>query len=146
RRRRRHFFIEAVTCREENLPVHRSLGGIGRAAALDHLLRDVRLGWEFTPAPVARAWPPSPAGVSNGSLRRGREGEEKKKPTLLLLHGFMGSKEDWRGDFAELAAAEGHAVLNVELPGHGGGSRGGSNSDGKHTTAAAVGGQRGDDV
>ncbi|CAM9240080.1 unnamed protein product [Ectocarpus sp. 6 AP-2014] len=146
RRRRRHFFIEAVTCREENLPVHRSLGGIGRAAALDHLLRGVRLGWEFTPAPVARTWPPSPAGVSNGSLGRGRGGGEKKKPTLLLLHGFMGSKEDWRGDFAELAAAEGHAVLNVELPGHGGGSGGGSNSDGKSTTAAAGGGQRGDDV
>lgn len=54
------------------------------------------------------------------------------------------AQEDWRGDFADLAAAEGHAVLNVELPGHGGRSGGSSNSNGNSPTASAVGGQRGD--
>ena len=35
------------------LPLCRSLGGIAKSAALQHLLRDVKLGWEFTPAAAA---------------------------------------------------------------------------------------------
>ncbi|CAN0099168.1 unnamed protein product [Scytosiphon promiscuus] len=124
---RRHFFIEAVTSREENVPVHRLLGGIGKAAALEHLLRGVRLGWDFTPAPpvVEREHPSSTLRISNSHPGDGRptklrgEGVEGRKPTLLLLHGFMGSKEDWKGEFTKLASAEGHAILAVELPGHG---------------------------
>lgn len=76
----------------------RSLGGIGRAAALRHLLRGVRLGWEFTPGGAAST---RSAGVpvSNGPVKGRRHQEEKlvqRKPTLLLLHGFMGSKVCWK--------------------------------------------------
>lgn len=82
------------------LPFCRSLGRIGRAAALEHLLRGVRLGWEFTPTSpiVSPATPSTTHGVSNGHPKDGQQAERMgegvagRKPTLLLLHGFMGSK------------------------------------------------------
>lgn len=105
-------------CRAAAAALCRSLGGIGKAAALQHLLRGVKLGWEFTPATAAAA-PAAPtllpttttaiasAGVpvSNGPSEVRHQGLQKpeeeegevevevqRKPTLLLLHGFMGSK------------------------------------------------------
>lgn len=84
---------------------------------MQHLLRGVKLGWEFTPATAAAAasaaasmLPPATSttaasesvAVSNGpfelkhqGLRRPEQEEDEvaqRKPTLLLLHGFMGSK------------------------------------------------------
>lgn len=74
----------------------RSLSQIGKDAALKHLLRDVRLGWEFTPAqmrvPSGGVLGAGQAGFSNGGVLERGEGGRKKKPTLVLLHGFMGSK------------------------------------------------------
>lgn len=40
-------------------------------------------------------------------------------PTLLLLHGFMGSADDWDAAFVEATVDAGMQVLAVDLPGHG---------------------------
>lgn len=99
----------------------RSLGGVGKAAALQHLLGGVKLGWEFTPAAAAASAASTLApvvttttttttasagvSVSDGPSELGHEGRQtreeegevvaERKPTLLLLHGFMGSKVCW---------------------------------------------------
>ncbi|MGB3632722.1 MAG: 2-succinyl-6-hydroxy-2,4-cyclohexadiene-1-carboxylate synthase [Rubrobacteraceae bacterium] len=42
---------------------------------------------------------------------------DPEHPTILFLHGFMGSSEDWK---ASIAALEGHFYcITVDLPGHG---------------------------
>ena len=45
-------------------------------------------------------------------------GDEKAQP-VLLLHGFMGSKEDWR-EVSETLLDYGFRCVAVDLPGHGG--------------------------
>jgi 2-succinyl-6-hydroxy-2,4-cyclohexadiene-1-carboxylate synthase len=59
--------------------------------------------------------------MANGSSIRfhyRRQGA-KADPTLLLLHGFMGSADDWTGEITEPLVAAGLQVLAVDLPGHG---------------------------
>jgi len=46
-------------------------------------------------------------------------GSGAAQDTLVLLHGFSGSANDWR-DIAEAVAASGYRSIAVDLPGHGG--------------------------
>ena len=43
----------------------------------------------------------------------------KGNPTLLLLHGFMGSSDDWDTRFINEVVDSGFQLLAVDLPGHG---------------------------
>ncbi|CAM9180785.1 unnamed protein product, partial [Discosporangium mesarthrocarpum] len=86
------------------------LGAVARSAILQGLLWGVKLGWEFTPAYF---------GLGSGLEKRIGDRRRGQKPTLLLLHGFLGSKADWRGKFSDLATADGHDILSIDLPGHG---------------------------
>ncbi len=48
-------------------------------------------------------------------------------------------QEDWAGEFTELALADGHAVLAVDLPGHGSSRGGGEGSgSGSNLSSAAM--------
>jgi 2-succinyl-6-hydroxy-2,4-cyclohexadiene-1-carboxylate synthase len=42
---------------------------------------------------------------------------DARRPTVLFLHGFMGSSEDWRETAAALDGR--YRCLAVDLPGHG---------------------------
>ena len=42
-------------------------------------------------------------------------------------------QSDWRGEFTNLATADGHAILNIELPWHGGSSSSSSSDDSEST-------------
>ncbi len=44
---------------------------------------------------------------------------DKNSPTILLLHGFIGSSEDWKPEITEPLLDSGYRVLAVDLPGHG---------------------------
>ena len=100
--------IEVVTDRAQNVRIHRQLGAGVRASLHAGLTQLVRLDW----------------------LRAG----PRTKPSLLLLHGFMGCKEDWAPLLWATAAGgstssssgggrKGLALdfdcLAVDLPGHG---------------------------
>jgi 2-succinyl-6-hydroxy-2,4-cyclohexadiene-1-carboxylate synthase len=43
----------------------------------------------------------------------------KKDPTLLLLHGFRGSSDDWDAEFVDEIVDSGFQLMVVDLPGHG---------------------------
>jgi 2-succinyl-6-hydroxy-2,4-cyclohexadiene-1-carboxylate synthase len=52
-----------------------------------------------------------------GAARDPREAREARE-TVVLLHGFAGSSADW-DDLAEVLVDAGHAVVGIDLPGHG---------------------------
>lgn len=59
-----------------------------------------------------------PVGASRSApLAYRREGEGGALPTLVWLHGFLGSAEDWRPVMQALAGVGQH--IAVDLPGHG---------------------------
>jgi len=49
-------------------------------------------------------------------LRRGREAFDPALPSLLMIHGSGGNKDNWRGQFGGL---KGINVAAIDLPGHG---------------------------
>lgn len=58
--------------------------------------------------------------LSDASIRfHYRRQGAKVNPVLLLLHGFMGSADDWDAEFVDALVDSGLQVLAVDLPGHG---------------------------
>lgn len=47
-----------------------------------------------------------------------RQGD-RNHPALLLLHGFMGSADDWDAELVDAIVDSGFQILAVDLPGHG---------------------------
>ncbi|KAG5188774.1 thiamine diphosphate-binding protein, partial [Tribonema minus] len=82
-----HLFIEAVTDRADNVQVHRQLGAAATTAAHHVLLNDVHLAWDLhLPGGTLHSGRSSSGSSSSGRGARG---------TVVLLHGFMGSRQDW---------------------------------------------------
>lgn len=79
--------------------------------------------------------------MANGSSTRfycRRQGDADR-PTLLLLHGFMGSADDWAPEFVDAIVNGGLQVLAVDLPGHGRTVvNSGSENYSMETTASAI--------
>jgi len=90
-----HTVIEAVTDRFTNVSVHRSLSESLQTRQLGYLTGLIRFEW----------------------IRTGSTPGNDSKPVLLLLHGFLGSKEDWAPTLPYLGNH--FDCLAVDLPGHG---------------------------
>ena len=76
-----HLLIEAVTDRDDVVPVHRELGAVARLA-VDEALEDA--------LDLSYCW--------HGLAVPGR-------PVVLLVHGFLGSSADWGPFIAEMAVS-----------------------------------------
>jgi hypothetical protein len=63
----------------------------------------------------------------NNTAASSAKSASKARPhqTLVFLHGFLGSAQDWQ-PLMQAAAAAGHACIALDLPGHGGTSCGSS--------------------
>lgn len=96
----RHTVIEALTDRSSNVKIHRDLGESLKRSMLESLANMVKYEW-------IRSGP----GVPGGGNTRG------KKPTLVLLHGWLGCKEDWEGVVRSMR--KDYDCLAVDLLGHG---------------------------
>ncbi|CEM36643.1 unnamed protein product [Vitrella brassicaformis CCMP3155] len=90
--------IEAVcTDRESNVSIHRDIQRAAGDAVVTHLARSIRWCW----------W----------------RGGCRDSPTVVFLHGWLGSKDDWRTVIASLTQQAGGQCVGlfaVDLLGHGG--------------------------
>jgi len=92
----RHYVIEAIVpgSGSDNVRLHRELGAMAATAVRREIDESISLSW---------AW----------------EGDTRL-PVCVLLHGWMGCKEDWAGPVIDAVHSAGWSSLSIDLPGHGG--------------------------
>jgi pimeloyl-ACP methyl ester carboxylesterase/L-alanine-DL-glutamate epimerase-like enolase superfamily enzyme len=88
----KHFLIEAITANIDNVKIHRDLGALSASAVRNTLNSTLPLSW---------TWHGDPS-----------------HPPILLIHGFLGCKEDWDPIVSQLTKSR-HSCICVDLPGHG---------------------------
>ena len=119
--------------------MHKALGAAGAEAALASLEAHLPLAYsvhepahaphqnaanEDRAAPTPEAARTAPHGDDAANKGGGGAAGGRKGVTVVLLHGFLGCKEDWAEVVARLTVA-GHRCVCVDLPGHGASRAGG---------------------